>query len=362
MTVPPSKKRGQRIRQVARRVSSPKIAILKDIAERAGVDASTVSRVLRGDMRKPAKPETRDRILAAAREMDYRPNSIARSLRTRRREAIGLVIPDAANPGFARIFKGVQAATAEAGWHVIVVEGGTSVPSGLGWDRLIHEGRVDGVLVLVASIRDTAVRNIARSGFPIVLVNRRSNGVPGSVVVDDARGSAVAVEHLAGLGHRKIGHIAGPQTLDTGRRRLEGFQAALKKRKLPQLPKWIAETDYSEAGGAAAARQLLTQAAGDLPTAVYVASFMSGVGAIQVFKDAGLRIPEDISVVISDELALAAHADPPLTTINMALTRMGEVATHMLLGAVSGQPVSDIVLPDEPTLIVRRSTAPPRAV
>jgi len=344
---------------VSRETPLPKTAILKDIAERAGVDASTVSRVLRGDMRKPAKPETRDRILAVARDLEYRPNSIARSLRTRRREAIGLVIPDAANPGFARIFKGVQTATAEAGWHVIVVEGGSSAPSGPGWDRLIHEGRVDGVLVLVASIRDTLVRNIARSGFPIVLVNRRSTGVPGSVVVDDAWGAEVAVEHLASLGHRKIAHIAGPSTLDTGRRRLAGYNAALKKRKFVQSPKWVAETDYSEAGGAAAARTLLKQSARDRPTAVYVASFMSGVGAMQVFKDAGLRIPEDISVVVSDELPLAAHTDPPLTSINMALTRMGEVATHMLLGAVAGEPVTDIILPDAPQLIVRGSTAPP---
>ena len=107
----------------------PKVAVLKDVARRAGVDPSTVSRVLRGDERKPAKAETRERILKVAREMGYRANSVARSLRTRQREAIGLVIPDAANPGFAEIFKGVQAVTAEAGWHVIVVEGRPAHPS-----------------------------------------------------------------------------------------------------------------------------------------------------------------------------------------------------------------------------------------
>jgi LacI family transcriptional regulator len=337
-----------------------RVAVLKDVARLAGVDPSTVSRVLRGDERKPAKAETRERILQVAREMGYRANSVARSLRTKQREAIGLVIPDAANPGFAEIFKGVQAVTAEAGWHVIVVEGRPNDRPDLGWDRIVLEGRVDGVLVLVASIRDRVVKRVAESGFPIVLVNRRSNGVAGSVVMNDQRGSDVAVEHFFALGHRKIGHIAGPANLDTGRRRLAGFRDALKKRKLVAREEWITETDYTEAGGARAARALIERSDGDLPTAVYIASFMSGVGAIQVFKEAGLSVPDDISVIVSDELSLAAHTAPPLTTVDMPVTRMGEVAAHMLLRAVAGEPVSDIVLPDAPRLVIRGSTAPPR--
>jgi LacI family transcriptional regulator len=344
------------------RSNLPKIAVLKDVARLAGVDASTVSRVLRGDERKPAKPETRQRILQVATEMGYRANSVARSLRTRQREAIGLVIPDAANPGFAEIFRGVQAVTSEAGWHVIVVEGRPTARPDLGWDRLVFEGRVDGVLVLVASIRDRVVKRVVESGFPIVLVNRRSNGVGGSVVMNDARGSDVAVEHFFGLGHRRIAHIAGPANLDTGRRRLAGFREALKRRGLALDGAWITETDYTEAGGAAAARALLDRSGNNLPTAIYIASFMSGVGALQVFKDAGLAVPGDLSIIVSDELTLAAHTAPPLTTVDMPVTRMGEVATHMLLKAVAGEPVANIVLPEEPRLVIRTSTAPPREV
>ena len=344
-----------------RTAQPPKVAVLKDVARRAGVDPSTASRVLRGDDRKPAKAETRERILQAAREIGYRANSVARSLRTRQREAIGLVIPDAANPGFAEIFKGVQSATAAAGWHVIVVEGGPHAPADLGWDRLVLEGRVDGVLVLVASIRDPMVRRVAQTGFPLVLVNRRSDGVAGSVVMNDARGSEVAVNHFHELGHRRIGHIAGPANLDTGRRRLAGFRDALKKRKLAVHREWIAVTDYTEAGGARAAREILEKSGDKLPTALYIATFMSGVGAIKVFKDAGLDVPGDISVIVSDELSLAAHTAPPLTTVDMPVARMGEVAAQMLLRAVAGEPVSDIVLPDEPRLVIRASTAPPPA-
>lgn len=334
-------------------------AVLKDIARLAGVDTSTVSRVLSGDQRKPAKPATRDKILKIARELDYRTNSTARSLRTKRQDAIGLVIPDATNPGFAQIFKGVQAITSKMGRHVIVVEGGKSSDSELGWEGLILEGRVDGVLVLVASIHDKIVERIGKSGFPIVLVNRRSNEINCSVVVDDAKGSEVAVDHFVELGHQNIGHISGPQSLDTGRRRTDGFKAALKKHKLRLNPKWIVETDYSEEGGRRAALDLLEQSSGKLPTAIYVASFMSGLGAMQVFKQHGLRIPEDISVIVSDELPLAAHTAPPLTTIDMSLTQMGEVAAEKLMDIIAGQANVEVMLGEKPKLVIRESTAKP---
>jgi LacI family transcriptional regulator len=332
---------------------------LKDVAERAGVDASTVSRVLRGDTRKPVRAETRERVLQAATALSYRPNSVARSLRTRKTEAIGLVIPDAGNPGFAEIFKGVQTATEEAGWHVIVVEGRAPARAELGWERLVLEGRVDGLLVLTSRLHDPVVQRVARSGVPLVLVNRRCHGITGSVVVNDAQGAEVAVEHFVALGHRRIGHIAGPPDLDTGKRRLDGFRAAMHARGLRLRADWLPVTDYTEAGGAAAARTLLATLKDGLPTALYVASFLSGIGAMQVFRQAGLRIPHDLSVIVSDELALAAHTDPPLTTVAMPVTRMGEVATRMLLGALAHQPVSDIMLPEEPRLVMRATAAPP---
>jgi LacI family transcriptional regulator len=336
------------------------MTVLKDVARLAGVDASTVSRVLRGDERRPAKPETRARILQVARDMGYTPNGVARSLRTRRQEAIGVVVPDLGNPAFAEIFQGIQAAAVRIGWHVIVVDGRMPAGTGRGWDRLVFEGRIDGLLVLVASIRDPIVQRVARSGFPLVLVNRRSDGVAGSVVMRDERGAEIAIEHLVALGHRRIGHIAGLPTFDTGRRRLAGVRAALRARGLSLHAAWLAATDHTEAGGVRAAREILARAGCDLPTAVYVASFLSGVGALAVFKSAGLRVPEDLSIVVSDELSLAAHIAPPLTTVRMPLSRMGAVATEVLLRAIGGEAPGDLVLPDEPELVVRASTAPPR--
>jgi DNA-binding LacI/PurR family transcriptional regulator len=334
-----------------------KPAILKDVALRAGVDASTVSRVLRGDDRRPAKAETRDRILQIAREMGYTPNGVARSLRTRRTEAIGVVVPDVGNPAVAQIFGGIQRAASAAGRYVIVIDGGTPARPDLGWERLAFEGRVDGLLVLTARVRDPTVLRVARSGVPVVLVNRRSEGIAGSVVMDDARGAQIAVDHLAELGHRRIAHVTGPTNIDTAQRRLAGFRAAMRAHALPLREAWIVAADHTESGGAEAARALL--ATPNRPTAVYVASFLAGIGATHVFREAELRVPEDISVVISDELTLAAHIAPPLTTVRMPLARMGEVAAIMLMHAVAGEPVTDIVLADPPELVIRNSTGPP---
>jgi LacI family transcriptional regulator len=336
------------------------MTVLKDVARRAGVDASTVSRVLRGDDSRPAKPETRDRILQVAREMGYTPNGVARSLRTRRTEAIGVVVPDLGNPAFAEIFQGIQTAAQRIGWHVIVVDGRVPAGSELAWDRLVFEGRVDGLLVLVASIRDPAVQRVVKRRIPLILVNRRSEGVAGSVVMRDEQGAEIAIAHLAALGHRRIAHIAGLAIYDTGRRRLAGVRAALAARGLELPVRWLAFTDHTEQAGAEAAREILRNSGSDLPSAVYVASFLSGVGALRVFKSAGLRVPEDLSLVVSDELSLAAHTAPPLTTVRMPLARMGEVATEVLLRAIAGETPGDLVLPDEPQLVLRGSTAPPQ--
>ena len=331
---------------------------MKDVARRVGVDTSTVSRALSGDTRRAPKRETRERILAVAREMGYRPNSVGRMLRTRRTETIGLVVPDISNPGFAEIFAGVRDATIEAGYHVVVADGRDEAIGGAGWDGLAEEGRVDGLLVLAATIRDPTVLRVARSGFPLVLVNRRSEGVAASVVMDDAKGASVAVEHLAGIGHRRIAHIAGPSNVDTGRRRLAGFRSAMASRGLPIDERWIAESDYSLVGGAQAAEQLLRCTGDSMPTGVYISSMLSAFGALSAFEAAGLHVPDDISVVVSDELEMEAHWRPPLTTVAMPLSRMGAEAARMLLAAVDGMPGTDRVIPDEPRLVVRSSTRP----
>jgi DNA-binding LacI/PurR family transcriptional regulator len=177
-------------------------------------------------------------------------------------------------------------------------------------------------------------------------------------VVDDEQGSRVAVEHLLGLGHRRVGFLGIDADTDTARRRLAGYRSAMNARRLPVEPGWITAGPPTEEGGRRSLRAALG-APGPHPTAWYVASLMSAIGALAELRDTGADVPGDVSVVAFNDHPLAAHTAPPLTTVRMPNVRMGEEAVGMLLAAMAGEPVRDLVIEDPPELIVRASTAPP---
>lgn len=343
------------------------MANLRDVARRAGVDPSTASRVLRGDPTQQVRPETRERILSAARELAYRPNALARGLRTRRTDTIGLIIPSLDNLGFADVTHGIQAEAAAAGRLVMVVDAGAAAPPGgdpegvaaAAYERLIGDGRLDGLIVAFATLDDRQVARLAAQGVPLVLVNRRTIGVHGSVVVDDARGIGLAVEHLAGLGHRRIGLVALDADTDTARRRVKGYRTAMAAAGLPVEERWSAADEPTVEGGRRAADRLLAGPRRNRPTGLVVASLMSAVGVLAALRDAGIRVPEQLSVVAFNDHPFADHTAPPLTTVRMPNRRMGEEAVRMLVAALQGAPVGDVVVPEPPELVTRRSTAPP---
>jgi LacI family transcriptional regulator len=336
------------------------MATLKDVAKRAGVDPSTASRVLRNEWADVVRPATRDRIVQAAADLGYRANAVAKGLRTRRTNTIGLVVPDLDNLGFADVSHGVQAAAAEAGYLVLLADGRVAAREEELLERLVLEGRVDGLLLAYAQQEDRFVGQLSHHDLPIILVNRRSEGAPGSVVVDDRRGAELAVRHLHRLGHRRLGFVAGPLTFDTGRRRDEGFRQTLGQLGLPIREEWIADGLYTEGGGRAAAERILGDP-DDRPTGLFAGNLMSGLGALRAIRDLGLRVPEDISMVAMDEHVIAEHANPPITTIAMPLYKMGVVAVGMLLDAIErGRPVRHVMIGEEPRVVSRASSAPPR--
>jgi LacI family transcriptional regulator len=332
------------------------MATLKDVAHRADVDPSTASRVLRGDWAQQVRPETRERIIQAATDLGYRPNALARGLRTRRTDTLGLVIPNLDNLGFSDVTHGIQAAAAEAGKLVMVVEADV-VGDAESYQRLIGDGRLDGLIVAFATLDDHLVTQLADQGTPLVLVNRRTSGVHGSVVVDDEGGSLLAVEHLAGLGHRRIGYLGLEAETDTARRRERGFRTAMMEAGLRVHPRWIGASSTTEEGGRRGVEQLLDTDAP--PTAVFVASLMSAIGALAGLRDAGRDVPGDVSLVAFNDHPLAAHTAPPLTTVRMPNYRMGQEAVRMLLTELDGSAVGDLMISDAPELIVRASTGPP---
>jgi LacI family transcriptional regulator len=336
------------------------VANLKDVARLADVDPSTASRVLRDDPSQQVRPETRERILAAAQELRYRPNALARGLRTRRTDTFGLIIPSLDNLGFADVTHGIQAAAAAAGKLVMVVEAEALADAAYGaYQRLIGDGRLDGLIVAFASIDDDLVAQLVERDIPLVLVNRRTSRARGSVVVDDERGSRLAIRHLIELGHRRVGFLGIDADTDTARRRLAGYSTAMAVAGIEVLPSWLAAGPPTEEGGRRAVREVLGTPAGDRPTAYFVASLMSAIGTLAELTAAGVRVPADVSLVAFNDHPFAAHTAPPLTTVRMPNVRMGEQAVEMLLAAVAGQPVHDLVIEDPPELVIRSSTAPP---
>jgi LacI family transcriptional regulator len=321
---------------------------LKDVAEAAGVDTSVVSRILSGDPELSVRPETRRRVLETAARLSYRPNRAARTLKTARTMAIGMIVPELNNVAYAMIARGADRRAARTGYALLVATGSVK-------DRLSTlEGRIDGLLVGVATSETLRPGDLG-GALPTILVNRREAvGIP-SVTVEDGRGAGLAVSHLVGLGHRRIGHVAGPQNSDTGRRRLEGYRQELTRHGLEYRPELVAEASYDESGGQIAAGRLLRR--DPRPTAIFVANVRAAVGVMAAARTLGLRIPGDLSIVGFHDAPVAAYVDPPLTTVRMPLEDMGAQAVESLFGLLDGRAIEDVCLSTPPELVVRGSTA-----
>jgi LacI family transcriptional regulator, galactose operon repressor len=327
------------------------------VAQAAGVGTSIVSRVLNGDATLSIRPETRERILTAARDLNYRPNAFARGLKLARTMTLGLVIPNLAYPVNAEIIRGAERRAAAAGYVVLLADSEEFLEAGEAFERLLRERRVDGLLIASASTDEAVVRTLARAGLPFVLVNRRVGRVGPSVTVDDVGGMKIGVEHLISLGHRRIAYIGGPSDADTARRRLAGFRVAMRGARLRAPAARVAEAPFDEEGGFRAMVELLERR--PRPTAVAVWSLAAAVGALAAARERGVHVPADLSIVAFHDAPMASYLDPPLTTVRMPLREMAERGVECLLALIDGEEVQSIVIGAAPLLIERASTRPP---
>ncbi|GAA1615564.1 LacI family DNA-binding transcriptional regulator [Actinoplanes couchii] len=342
-----------------RRAATPRVTLV-DVAKLATVDKAIVSRVINEDPALVIRQETRDRVIDAIRTLGYRPNIAARSLRTAKAGTLGLVIPDFANPVYAEIITGAESAALDRG-HVLVT--GSTSGSRNGMDRyleLLGQGRVDGLL-LAGPTSAREHQKLQSLGLPWMMVNRRDTGDHHRyVILDDAHAAKLAVEHLLSLGHRRIGHVAGPTGADTAKRRAAGYRQAMKTAGITVRPADVARGDYTSGGGAEAMGSLLANAEkSGTPTAVFVANVAMAVGVLDTLRRAGLRVPADVSVVAVHDLPLAEHLNPPLTTVRMPLQQLGGRAVELLLSRAPEEQVTEVVS-TATELVLRESTAPPR--
>jgi LacI family transcriptional regulator, galactose operon repressor len=330
---------------------------LRDVAARAGVHPATASRALNPETRLLVKEETARRVLEAAELLGYHPNPVARSLRTRRSHTVGVVIPDLTNPLFPPIVRGLEDRLAAAGYVALI---GNTDGDGER-ERLVFEQmrarHADGIVLATAHLSDPLLAEAARTGLPVVLVNRMApdHSLP-SVSVDNESGMRMAVAHLIAQGHRQIAHIAGPQEVSTGLYRYRGFVSAMEAHGLVADPSMIQIAKaYSIEEGMRCTRLLLDRGG---CTAVAAANDMLAVGCFAALEDAGLSCPEDLSVVGFNDMPFIDRLRPPLTTIRFPHYQVGTEAAQLLLELISDGSGPVKVLYLAPELVVRGSTAP----
>jgi len=322
---------------------------MADVGRLAGVSHQTVSRVINGSPN--VRADTRERVMAAMRELDYRPNSVARALVTGRSRTLGVVSFDTTLYGPASTLLGIERAAHEAGYFIIVASlkalTRVSVPEAI--ERLRLQG-VEGILVIAPYEEAVEALGEVPAAVPVVAVEAGpEHGLP-VVRVDQFRGAALATAHLLELGHRTVWHIGGPRDFIEAQERVEGWRSTLSAAGAPTPEPLLG--DWSAATGYARGRQLPVQA-----TAVFVANDQMALGVLRALHEAGRAVPAEVSVVGFDDIPESPYFLPPLTTICQDFDEVGVQGVRLLLEAIAtGAPRAPAPL--QPTLVVRDSTAP----
>ena len=336
---------------------------LRDVARVAGVHPGTVSRALNPETRALVNERTAERVLAAAKELGYRPNPIARGLRTNRSHTIGVLVPDLMNPLFAAVVRGIEDGLRDGGYTPLIANTDNDAER----ERVAFEAmsawQVDGFIAATARRDHWLLADTVGLGVKVVLVNRRvdSDALP-AVTGDDHEGIRLAVEHLAGLGHERIAHLAGSQALYTGWSRHEGFVDAMRARGLDVDPGLTVFSEaFTEREGARCCGELLDRRR-DF-TAIVAGNDLLALGCYDALDERGLRCPEDFSVVGYNDMPFVDRFQPALTTVRVPHYELGSTAAHLMLEQLQGvdAPARQLLL--VPELVIRGSTAaaPPQS-
>jgi DNA-binding LacI/PurR family transcriptional regulator len=327
---------------------------LKEVARRAGVSISTVSRVL--NQPELVNEQTNLRVRQVIEELGYRPSRVARRLRLEsgRANLVGLIIPDMQNPFFAEIARGVEDVAQKRGYAVFVGNSDEDAAKEQQYLDVMQAESVDGIIVPPSSEDDRAIPAVAASGLPVVCVDRRlTHSAVDTVVVDNVRGASDAVEHLIRLGHRRIAFIGGLPQLSTSRERLKGYRQALEASGIGFDPALVRQGDSRLSSGRALTRELIELPAP--PSALLVGNNLMTLGAIEMIHRLGRRVPDDVALVGYDDMPWALAFNPPLTAVRQPGYELGQRAMELLLQRIEMPERSPSLITLQPTLIVRQS-------
>jgi len=305
------------------------MATIKDVARLAGVSVATVSHVINGT--RPVAPETAAKVWKAIKELDYHPNAVARSLRTRTTHAIGVVVSDITNPFFATLVRGAEDAAIEAGYSIIVCNSDETLEKEETYVQLLCRRRVDGMLI--APVREgasPAIRELAQRKVPFVFVDRKAKGIGADAVLSDNEGGAyLATKHLIERGHRRIGVVLGIPGATTTEERFAGYRKALEEAGISFSDRYVVWGGYRVEGGRKAVSKLLSLP--NPPTAIFSTNNLMTVGVLQECFNRKVKIPERLAVIGFDDLEWAEMHNPPLTAVAQRPYEIGVQATKRLL-------------------------------
>lgn len=329
------------------------MATIKDVALRAQVSTSTVSHVL--NKTRFVSPEITLRVEQAIDELHYAPSALARSLKLNETRTLGMLVTSSANPFFAEVVQGVEQRCFELGYSLVLCNTRDDKARLNASMEMLLQKRVDGIILMCTQVDLGAGVFDRYPSVPLVLADWGPMDMEADLIQDGGRlGGRLATEHLLGLGHRHIGCITGPKGKRAADERRAGFEAAMAKAGLTVRPEWVIEGDFELAGGNSAMTTLL--ALPERPTAVFVGNDMMAVGALRALADAGVSVPEQMSLVGYDNIELAHYLVPALTSIEQPKAGMGALAVDTLLARIKAPDSSRRVLTLTPELIVRDSS------
>jgi LacI family transcriptional regulator len=329
---------------------------LRDVATAAGVHPATASRALNQATRGLVRPATVQRVQEVAERLGYQVNPIARSLKTSRSETIGILVPDLTNPLFPPILRGVEDVLVERGFTALTSNTDNDPARTAASFAALQARQVDGFIIMTAHRKDPLLREAVARHVPMVLVNRLTDDLAvSSVTGDDTTGVTRVVDHLVGLGHRRIAHLAGPLATSTGDVRLRAFESAMRRHGLDASAVVACEV-FSEGAGRMAALEAMALHS---PTAVVAGNDLLAMGCYDALEELGLRCPEDVSVVGFNDMPFVQRLRPPLTSVHVPQHELGMEAARLLLDHLGGRISTprSVLLPV--SLVERASTAPP---
>lgn len=325
---------------------------IKDVAREAGVSVATVSRVW--NEAAFVSPDTRQRVAGVAARLGYSPHGAARSLITRTTHAIGVLLPDLYGEFFSEIIRGIDHTAQRHGYHILVSSSHDSKDESEAALRSMR-GRVDGMIIMSPDLEAHRTLHALQDSFPVVLLNGGADSKAfDTITIENHEGACKMVRHLVKRGHRRIAMIGGPERNYDAAERLRGYESALREGGIAHDASLVMKGNFSELSGHSAARALLAL---DLrPTAIFAANDSMAIGALSALREHGLRVPEDIAIAGFDDIPMARFMNPPLSTVHVDISKLGELATTLFLSSLQEGNHSRQQLQLSTTLVLRSSS------